>query len=104
MNDWEKYEYLLIDKMDDFHYFKSLEDISKYLGFTKSKVYSIHFWCKMTYKRQKKSGLFIQRLYNNKLLRPVSNDIFIWDEYQRELHRKAVAYKNYYQLNNFGNN
>ena len=98
MDNWEKYEYLFIDKMDDFHYFKSLEDIAKYLGFTKSKVYSIHFWCKLNYTRQKKSGLFIQRLYNNKILRPVSNDIFIWDEYQRELHRKALAYKNYYQL------
>jgi len=103
MNDFYNCEYLLIDKMEDFHYFKNLQEVADYLNITKTKATGIHFWCKRNYTRQPSTGLFIQRLYNNPTLKQSKNDVFHWDEYKRKAHKKAIDYKNYNNLNLYNN-
>lgn len=92
-------EYLLIDKVDDFHYFKNIQSIADYLNLTKSQVTAIHAYCFKNYTRQPKTKLFIQRLYIQNSLHKPENTLFIWDYKQRMNHKRAVALKYYYQDN-----
>lgn len=92
-------EYLLIDKADDFHYFKNLQSIADYLNLKKTQVHAIHSWCFKNYTRQPKSKLFIQRLYIHNSLHQPNNTLFIWDYKQRMQYKKAIAYKYWYQEN-----
>jgi len=66
-------EWLLIDKVDDFFYFKDIKEICKYLDKTKSQVNNI---VQQSYKNVNKytnSGYFIQRLFVDKSRTPTGN-------------------------------
>ncbi len=102
MNDFYKYEYLLIDKCDDFHYFKNMKDIAKYLNMSQSEVYSICKWCRLNLNnRQYKSGLFIQRLFNVENLNFPADTTFIWDWKTRNNYNKLNNLKNWNMENCF---
>jgi len=102
MDNFDKYEYILIDKCEDLHYFKSLKDIAKYLNITDSQVYGIARWSRLNLNiRQYKSGLFIQRLFNNPVLSAPSDTTFIWDFKKRKIYNNLKARDNYYQDNCF---
>lgn len=96
MEDFDKYEYILIDKCDDFHYFKTLKDIAKYLNMTDSQVYAIAKWSRLNLNiRQYKTGLFIQRLFNNPVLSAPADTTFLWDFKQRKTYNNLRAKENY---------
>jgi len=58
-------EYLLIDKLGDYIYFKKLDDISTYLNLTKSQTYNICRQSLKHYNKYTNRGYYIQRLYND---------------------------------------
>tara|TARA_R100000655_G_scaffold79093_2_gene118517 strand:- start:3222 stop:3530 length:309 start_codon:yes stop_codon:yes gene_type:complete len=86
--DFYKYDYIVIDKTDDILYFKDTAEICKYFDLTRSKVYSIVIQSKKKYIYRSKSGLFIQRLYNNTLARQPEDTTFIWDYGNRKKYNK----------------
>ncbi len=60
MNEW-----LLIDKVGDFHYFKDIKSICDYLDLTKSQVNNIFIQSIKHYNKYTNRGYYIQRLFNN---------------------------------------
>ncbi len=60
MNEW-----LLIDKVGDYHYFKDIKSICDYLDLTKSQVNNIFQQSLKHINRYTNRGYYIQRLYNN---------------------------------------
>ena len=86
--DFYKYDYIVIDKTDDILYFKDTQAICDYFNLTRSKVYSIVIQSKKKYIYRSKSGLFIQRLYNNTLSRQPEDTTFIWDYWDRKKYNK----------------
>lgn len=96
MDNFDSYEYLLIDKCEDFHYFKNLKDIAKYLDKSPCEIYGIAKWSRDNLNiRQYKSGLFIQRLYNLQNLNFPADTTFIWDWKTRMNYNKLKNKKNY---------
>ncbi len=96
MNKFESFDYLLIDKIGDFHYFKSLKTIAEYLDLPVSKVNAIYHYCKKHYTKYSSSEVYIQRLFNNTLSRQITNTTFIWDPYERNKFHLALIKKNIY--------
>ena len=60
MNEW-----LLIDKVNDFHYFKDIDQICKYLDLSKSQVNNIFQQSLRNINKYSNRGIYIQRLYND---------------------------------------
>lgn len=60
MNEW-----LLIDKVGDFHYFKDIKSICDYLDLSKGAVYNIFLQSIKHYNKYTNRGYYIQRLFNN---------------------------------------
>jgi len=105
MNDFYKNEYLLIDKMDDFHYFKNIKSIAEYLNMTPPQVYAIVTWSRLNLNnRQYKTGLYIQRLFNIDNLQFPADTTFIWDWKTRKNYNSLKAQRTWYQEKHFGNN
>ena len=95
--DFQYYDFLLIDKCDDFHYFKSLKDLAKYIDKTIPQARSIQVNCKKHLNwRHKNSGYYIQRLFNNTSCHNQNKDseIFIFDDAKRINMLKANSYWN----------
>jgi len=67
-------EWLLIDKCDDFHFFKDRVGIANYLDISVPEVNAIINWSRthICYYSPSKD-LYIQRLFNNRAVRPVGN-------------------------------
>ena len=78
--------FLLIDKMGDYFYFKDMKSISKYLDKTYSQIVSIYRHSQKHYVELHSSGYYIQNLYNNELCRQPKNTSFIWDIKSRNIH------------------
>jgi len=100
-----KNEYLLIDKMNDFHYFKNIKSIAEYLNMTPPQVYAIVTWSRLNINnRQYKTGLYIQRLFNIDNLQFPADTTFIWDWKTRKNYNSLKAHRTWYQEKHFGNN
>ena len=84
-NKWFQYNFLLIDKTNDFFYFKDMKEVANYLNLTKAKINAIMVSCKKSYNyRSRKYGCYIQCLYNNPFCRQPENPKFIWDWVERK--------------------
>ena len=97
MNFNNKYDFLLIDKVDDFHYFKNLKDIAQYLDISISSAQNIQRESKKhLYWRHRASGYYIQRLFNNSNTnQPKENEmIFLYDAKERYKHIKNNSHWN----------
>ena len=73
-------EWLLIDKADDFHYFKDRFEIAKYLNLSIPEVNAIvnHSRNRINkYSPSKK--VYIQRLYNSVVARPLNIENTKWN-------------------------
>lgn len=58
-------EYLLIDKVGDYHYFNKIQDIATYLDLTKGVVTNICVQSLRKYNKYTNRGYYIQRLFND---------------------------------------
>lgn len=89
-SNWFQNNFLVIDKVNDFFYFKDMKSIAKYYDLSVAQVSSIIIGCRKCYLfRSRRHKLYIQCLYNNTLTRQPTNPQFIWDinarkEYNRQ--------------------
>tara|TARA_R100000479_G_C6256640_1_gene154361 strand:- start:257 stop:556 length:300 start_codon:yes stop_codon:yes gene_type:complete len=98
MKNFYEYDYLLIDKVGDFHYFKNMKKISEYLDMKPPVVHNIIYQCKRNYNEyHSTTGLYIQRLYNNTNSRQPKDPEFIWDKQLRKNYLNQKIY-NIYKL------
>tara|TARA_R110001606_G_scaffold291343_3_gene439224 strand:- start:7311 stop:7595 length:285 start_codon:yes stop_codon:yes gene_type:complete len=74
MNEW-----LVIDKVGDYFYYKDIKEVSTALDLTKSQVYNLVLQSIKHYNKYTSKGVYIQRLYNDPSRPPRHN--FIMDKY-----------------------
>lgn len=58
-------EWLLINKANEFHYFKNIKSICNYLNLTKSEVNNIFIQSIKNTNKYTNKGFYIQRLFND---------------------------------------
>jgi len=88
-------EYLVIDKIGDFLYFKDQHEIAKYFNITKPQVDGICQYCRRRLVFPSPSHhIYIQRLFNNTHSPVPKNTHFIWDDKERKKHLTAYSYWN----------
>ena len=63
-------EYLLVDKIGDYHYFKNLKDIGLYLDLTVGQINNEFRQSLKHYNKYTNRKVYIQRLFINPLLPP----------------------------------
>lgn len=68
-------EWVLEDKMGDFHYFESKKDISQYLNIPIPKVSAIIIYSRKHKSYSPSHKVYIQRLFNNRVLRGYNGEI-----------------------------
>tara|TARA_R110000850_G_scaffold108983_1_gene221486 strand:- start:7793 stop:8071 length:279 start_codon:yes stop_codon:yes gene_type:complete len=66
-------EYLLVDKIGDYHYFKNLKDIGLYLDLTVSQINNEFRQSLKHYNKYTNREVYIQRLFMNPVLPPRLN-------------------------------
>ena len=86
--------YLLIDKADDWHYFRIRKDIADYLDMPIGKINGIITYCRRNFPyRHRATGIFIQQLFNDTHCKQLTNTTFIWHLGQRKAHWRAIDRK-----------
>jgi len=73
------HEWLLIDKVGDYFYFKDIQKIADYLNLTKGQINNEINQSIKHYNKYTNRGYYIQKLYNNISLPP--KNIFVLDKY-----------------------
>ena len=68
-------EWILEDKMGDFHYFKDKKEISKYLNIPIPKVSAIIIYSRKHKSYSPSHRVYIQRLFYNRALRGYNGEI-----------------------------
>ena len=73
--EYKKYEteWLLIDKVGDYYYFRDIMSIAKYLDMSKSQVNNLFIQSLKHTNQFHKTGFYLQRLYND-TTRPPKKD------------------------------
>tara|TARA_R110002096_G_scaffold235811_1_gene426127 strand:+ start:1761 stop:2045 length:285 start_codon:yes stop_codon:yes gene_type:complete len=74
MNEW-----LVIDKVGDYFYYRDIKEVSIALDLTKAQVYNEVQQSIKHYNKYTNRGLYIQRLYNDSSRTPRSN--YVMDKY-----------------------
>ena len=74
MNEW-----LVIDKVGDYFYYKNIKDVSIALDLTKSQVYNLVQQSIKHYNKYTSKGVYIQRLYNDPSRTPRNN--YVMDKF-----------------------
>tara|TARA_R110000765_G_scaffold15885_2_gene45269 strand:- start:104 stop:385 length:282 start_codon:yes stop_codon:yes gene_type:complete len=73
------HEWLLIDKVGDYFYFKDIQKIADYLNLTKGQINNEINQSIKHYNKYTNRGYYIQKLYNNPALPPKT--IFVLDKF-----------------------
>jgi len=58
-------EWVMIDKMGDYFYFKDIQAIGDYLVLNKKQVYNLILQSQKHFNKYTSHGVYIQRLYND---------------------------------------
>ena len=73
-------EWMLIDKVGDIFYYKSMEEMADKTGLTKSELYAIIHYCRRRLNRYSpKHNLYIQRLFNHPEQHQPSEKMMEWN-------------------------
>lgn len=73
-------EWMLIDKVGDVFYYKSMDEMADKTGYTKSELYAIIHFCRRRLNRYSpKHKVYIQRLFNNPQQHQPSEKMMEWN-------------------------
>ena len=83
------YNYLVINKAGEWHYFKYIKDIAKWSNTSTGLIYSTKHYCLKHYNKIcPNRKLYIQCLYNDATRNFPTDTTFIWDTHKRCIYNK----------------
>jgi hypothetical protein len=96
----EHKEWLLIDKQDNYYYFKDVHEICEFTHLTKSQVNNVYQQSLKHINRYTNRGYYIQRLFNLPQLHerkkfPMIRNIYFTDHTQEKYHYKKNTFTDF---------